>query len=55
MSQAKPFNLFVYGTLRDPSVFRAVLGRGLVYRAEDAGNKSYVARDAVLTGYKKSS
>jgi len=53
MPDPRPFNLFVYGTLRDPSVFRAVLGRRLVTRAKDADEESYLARDAVLAGYKK--
>lgn len=32
----KPFNLFVYGTLTNPSVFRAVLGLRMVMMASDA-------------------
>lgn len=50
----KPFNLFVYGTLMNPSVFRAVIGKRLVVMAGDAdGVDSFLARDAVLDGYKK--
>ena len=50
----KPFNLFVYGTLMNPQVFRAVLGRRLVSTPRDADNvDSFLARDAVLDGYKK--
>ena len=50
----KPFNLFIYGTLMNPLVFRAVLGKRLVVLAGDAnGVDSYLARDAVLDGYKK--
>ena len=50
----KPFHLFVYGTLMNPSVFRAVLGRRVVARAADAdGVESFLARDAVLDGYRK--
>lgn len=50
----KPFNLFVYGTLMNPLVFRAVLGKRLVTMAGDAdGGDSFLARDAVLDGYKK--
>ena len=40
MAQQKPFNLFTYGTLMNPSVFHAVLGKRLVRhtgRADDAG------------------
>ncbi len=50
----KPFHLFVYGTLMNPSVFRAVLGRRMVHRAADAdGVEAFHARDATLEGYKK--
>lgn len=50
----KPFNLFVYGTLMNPSVFRAVLGKRLVPLAGDADNvDSFLGRDATLDGYKK--
>jgi len=54
MARQKPFNLFVYGTLMSPWVFRAVLGRRLVTSAEDAdGVGSFLARHAILSGYKK--
>jgi gamma-glutamylcyclotransferase (GGCT)/AIG2-like uncharacterized protein YtfP len=54
MPRLKSFNLFVYGTLMDPSVFRAVLGKRLVLTAGDADGISAVhARPAVLDGYKK--
>lgn len=54
MPQQKPFNLFVYGTLMNPSVFRAVLGRRMVLAASDAdGAESFLVRDAVLDGWKK--
>jgi gamma-glutamylcyclotransferase (GGCT)/AIG2-like uncharacterized protein YtfP len=54
MPLAKPFHLFVYGTLMNPTVFRAVLGRRMVLRAADAdGVESFLAREAVLDGYKK--
>jgi len=50
----KPFNLFVYGTLMNPAVFRAVLGCRLVRCEEEADNvESFHARDAVLDDYKK--
>lgn len=50
----KLFNLFVYGTLMNASVFRAVLGRRLVLTAGDADGASALrAVDAVLEGYKK--
>jgi hypothetical protein len=54
MARAKPFNLFVYGTLMSPSVFRAVLGRRMVHTAADAdGVETFLARDAVLGGHRK--
>jgi len=50
----KPFNLFVYGTLMNRDVFRAVLGRELVYDPTEAdGDWSFHTRSAVLAGYKK--
>lgn len=50
----EPFNLFVYGTLMKPTVFRAVLGRGLVTAPRQAdGSKNFLARNAVLAAYKK--
>ncbi len=52
--RAGPFHLFVYGTLRNPAVFRAVLGLRLVTRPREAdGVRSFLARDAVLPGYRK--
>lgn len=54
MPQAKPFNLFVYGTLMNPTVFRAVLGRRMVLHASDADSEeTALVRDAVLEGFKK--
>jgi len=54
MPNEKPFNLFVYGTLMSPVVFRAVLGRRLALTPADAdGVEAFLARDAVLEGYKK--
>jgi len=50
----KPFNLFVYGTLMNPDVFRAVLGCRLVLSEDEAdGVESFWARNAVLDDYKK--
>ncbi|MHC4981833.1 MAG: gamma-glutamylcyclotransferase family protein [Planctomycetota bacterium] len=54
MAKPKTFNLFVYGTLMNPSVFRAVTGRRLVRRPTDAdGVSSFLTCNAVLHGYKK--
>jgi gamma-glutamylcyclotransferase (GGCT)/AIG2-like uncharacterized protein YtfP len=55
-SGGKTFNLFVYGTLMVPTVFRSVLGYRLVTDpAEAVEADCFVARDAVLAGYKKTS
>jgi len=52
--RGRPFHLFAYGTLAVPQVFRAVLGLRLVRRADEADGRSrFVAREAVLPGYKK--
>ena len=54
MHEEKPFNLFMYGTLMNPAVFRAVLGKRLVVRTGQAKDAdACYARRAVLTGYKK--
>ena len=55
MAQQEPFNLFIYGTLMDPTVFRAVLGRRLVFTPEDMDDEACLAEDAVLDGYNKTS
>ncbi|MCD4699244.1 MAG: gamma-glutamylcyclotransferase, partial [Phycisphaerae bacterium] len=53
-ANGEPFNLFVYGTLMDPTVFRAVMGRRLVTDPQQAdGNESFLARRAVLAAYNK--
>lgn len=50
----RPYNLFVYGTLMVPGVFRAVMGFRLAHdRASANGVDTVLARDAVLPGYKK--
>ncbi|MGB2820315.1 MAG: gamma-glutamylcyclotransferase family protein [Phycisphaerae bacterium] len=54
MAKPKPFNLFIYGTLMNPEVFRAVTGLRLKRRKSEAdGIDSFHARRAVLHGYKK--
>jgi hypothetical protein len=54
MVQPKPFNLFVYGTLMNPSVFRAVIGKRLTTVPADAADpEAALACDATLDGYKK--
>ncbi len=54
MPSAKSFNLFIYGTLRHPWVFRAVLGKRLLTDGSSADEgQSVLAREAVLAGYKK--
>ena len=54
MPQTKPFNLFVYGTLMNPEVFRAVTGLRIVKREAECDNvTTFRARRAILTGYQK--
>ena len=54
MASKEQFNLFIYGTLMNPFVFRAVLGLRLVTRSQHATDEDTVlARPAVLDGYKK--
>ncbi|MBN1943768.1 MAG: gamma-glutamylcyclotransferase [Phycisphaerae bacterium] len=54
MPTRKRFNLFVYGTLMDPAVFRAVLGCNMVSHPDEADGREYFrAAEAVLNGYKK--
>ena len=53
-ASGEPFNLFVYGTLMKPTVFRAVTGRRLVTDPREAdGVEKFLARHAVLAAYKK--
>ena len=49
----KPFHLFVYGTLTQPTVFRAVLGRRMVKHPSEVHDDALLAREATLAGYKK--
>ena len=54
MAKQQPFNLFVYGTLMNPDVFRAVTGLRLVPREADAdGTTALRPRRAILPGYRK--
>ncbi len=54
MPEPKPFNLFVYGTLMNPEVFRAVTGLRPVRSNAEARDAEVVrARRAVLPGHKK--
>ncbi|MBT3278288.1 MAG: gamma-glutamylcyclotransferase [Phycisphaerales bacterium] len=50
----EPFNLFMYGTLVDPLIFRAVLGVKLVLDSTFAdGKTAFHPIPAILDGYKK--
>jgi hypothetical protein len=54
MPQTKPFNLFIYGTLMNPDVFRAVTGLRMVKREAECDNVTcFRARRAILAGYQK--
>ena len=51
--QRESFNLFVYGTLKNPTIVRAVLGKKLVTsRNELTEEDTVLARRAVLNGHK---
>ncbi len=50
------FNLFIYGTLLDPHIFRAVLGVQMVSDPSFANGKTaFHPQPAILDGYKKTS
>ena len=50
------FNLFIYGTLLDPHIFRAVLGVEMVSDPSFAdGKTAFNPISAILDGYKKTS
>ncbi len=54
MAKGDAFNLFVYGTLMSPWVFRAVLGKELVSQPDLADGKDrFFPRPAVLNGHAK--
>jgi len=54
MPDSEEFNLFAYGTLKNPGVFGAVTGLRLVGGGEEAdGRTSFRAVSASLDGYKK--
>ncbi len=54
MAKQKPFMLFAYGTLTNPWVFRAVLGKDLTRQADGAdGVDTILARRAILNGFTK--
>jgi hypothetical protein len=52
-SKRETFNLFVYGTLKNPAIMRAVIGKRLViHRSEIVNEDTVLARRAVLNGHK---
>ncbi|MCP4377110.1 MAG: gamma-glutamylcyclotransferase [bacterium] len=52
-TKRETFNLFVYGTLKNPSIIRAVLGKRLVvHRSQVVDSDTILARRAVLNGHK---
>ncbi len=54
MPQTKPFNLFVYGTLMNPEIFRGVTGLRLVKGEGEVDNvTTFSPRRAILAGFKK--
>jgi len=52
-AKRETFNLFVYGTLKNPSIMRAVLGKRLVtHRSQVVDTDTVLARRAVLSGHR---
>jgi gamma-glutamylcyclotransferase (GGCT)/AIG2-like uncharacterized protein YtfP len=52
-AKRETFNLFVYGTLKNPAIVRAVLGKRLVtHRSQVVDEDCVLARRAVLNGYR---
>ncbi|MDP6636850.1 MAG: gamma-glutamylcyclotransferase family protein [Phycisphaerae bacterium] len=52
-AKRETFNLFAYGTLKNPAIMRAVLGKRLVtHRSQLVDEDTVLAKRAVLNGYK---
>ncbi|MHC4758391.1 MAG: gamma-glutamylcyclotransferase family protein, partial [Planctomycetota bacterium] len=49
----KIFNLFIYGSLREPSIFKSVCGLSFTINPSKVDNESLFAEPAFLSGYKK--
>jgi len=52
MSEEK-VNLFIYGSLRDPGIFKSVSGLGFTLKASEADSENLSAEPAFLPGYRK--
>ncbi len=49
----KKFNLFIYGSLRDPGIFKSVSGLSFTIKAVQADSETLSAEPAFLPGYRK--
>jgi len=49
----KKVNLFIYGSLRDPQIFKSVSGSSFTLKATGADNENLLAEPAFLPGYRK--
>jgi gamma-glutamylcyclotransferase (GGCT)/AIG2-like uncharacterized protein YtfP len=52
MEQSK-FNLFVYGSLREPHIFKSVSGCGFTASRSEVGDDMFFAEPALLAGYRR--
>jgi len=52
MDQAKS-NLFVYGSLREPMIFKSVSGFGFTFEPSRVGDETLFAESALLGGYRR--
>ncbi len=46
-------NLFIYGSLRDPKIFKSISGLGFALRASKTNDETLFAEPALLAGYRK--
>jgi gamma-glutamylcyclotransferase (GGCT)/AIG2-like uncharacterized protein YtfP len=53
MTDKKGFNFFVYGSLREPEVFRSVAGVEFSFDKENVNDETLFAEPAFLSGYRK--
>ncbi|MDD5459470.1 MAG: gamma-glutamylcyclotransferase [Phycisphaerae bacterium] len=51
--KSKKVNLFVYGSLRESSIFKSVSGRGFTLDPSKADDDTLIAEPALLSGYRR--
>ncbi len=49
----KKFNLFIYGSLRDPEIFKSVCGRGFTRKFSNVDDETLFAELALLPNYRR--